>query len=156
MTTRGIDCELHLQTTGARAAWPASGIPANLDEIDIVQDVRLSDERDEVELKLRKHGGFAVSEFTTRKISLEIDILYDPDDPNFIILLAAYQGNNPVAIAVCDQDPAVEGAQGIWADWKIGSFSQPQEAAGVVMCSLTLKFAHTDVSPEDFVTVAES
>jgi len=156
MTTRGIDCELHLQTTGARAAWPATGIPASLSEIDIVQDVRLSDERDEVELKLRKHGGFAVSEFTTRKVALEVDILYDPDDTYFPILLAAYQTNSAVAIAVCDRNPALEGAQGIWADWKIGSFSQPQEAAGVVMCSLTLKFAHTAVSPEDFVTIAES
>lgn len=151
---RGLDAKLYYLTTGTRAAWPSTGDPDDISEIDRVKDVTLTTTDVEADTTTRASGGFKETEPVLTDASISFDIPWDPSNTAFAALLAAYQGRTALGIACLDQASTVTGARGLWADMKITQFDRGEPLEDIQMATVTMKPAHSAVAPE-WVTVAE-
>lgn len=99
-------------------------------EIDIVQDVTLTNERGEADITSRASGGYRETIGTVKDLTLEFSMHYDPTDAGFTAFKNAYDNNTILAIQVLD-GPSGEGYQ---ADFRVTRFNinQPIENAQTV------------------------
>ncbi len=152
----GLDGQVLIQTTGTREAWPASGKPANLSEIDDAGDLSLNIELSKGELK-RRGSSYVLALAALKSASVEFSILHDNDDAAYELLKAAAVGGTSVAIAALDGDPDDVGTQGLWADFIVDmAQNQPLEEGMGDTFTLTPAYTGaTHVDPE-WITVASS
>ena len=149
----GLDGQVLIQTTGTREAWPASGKPLNLSEIDDAGDLSLNIEWSKGELK-RRGGKTVLSLAALMSASVEFSILHDNDDAAYDLLIAAAVAGSSVAIAALDGSPDDVGTQGLWADFIVDmAQNQPlEEGIGDTFTFTPAYTGATHVDPE-WVTV---
>jgi len=149
----GLDAKLYYLTTGTREAWPVSGPPDNLTEIDNVKDLTLSLESEEADTTTRAASGWKTTATTLLDASLEFEMQWDTSDAAFTALQTAFFAKTSIALAVLDASKDEAGSQGLWADWKVSNFSRAEPLTDTLKVSVTLKPARSDVAPE-WVTTA--
>jgi hypothetical protein len=125
----GRKCKLYYLTTGTRAAWPATGGPADLDEIKNVKgDLTLPLNRSEAD------GGDRGDEYDKvdlgrlqNEISYQLNVRKDADSIAAIDahLTAAIAGT-PLALAILSGDKDTDGIIGIYGDYAITKFEEKQ------------------------------
>ena len=143
----GLDGQVLILTTGTREAWPDSGKPENLSEIDDAGDLSLNVEWSKGELK-RRGSRKVVSLAALMSASVEFSILHDNADAAYELLKAAAVGGTTVAIAALDGSPDDVGTQGLWADW-IVDMAQNQPLEEGIGDTFTLTPAYTGATHVD-------
>lgn len=149
----GMNCKLYRQTTGTRAAWPASGAAPNLDEVGNVRDATINLETGEADTTTRGNNGWRSTEATLKDGSVEFEMVWDNSDADFTAIKDAYFNSTTIALAALTGVSTTAGVQGLWADFSITNFSQTQGLEDAVVVSVTAKPAFSAVATE-WVTVA--
>ena len=155
-TKIGMDAKLYYLSTGERASWGTAdtdGIhegsaPASLIEMGNARDVTLNLEQGEADVTTRSNSGWRATEPTLKEGSVEFEMIYDPADAGFTKVLGAWLNRTPIAMAILDGAKDLAGVMGLWADFKVISFtkSEPLEEGQTV--SVTIKPAYSAVAPE--------
>jgi len=152
----GLDMKLYrLPTTSTRASWgtvDSNGVhlgvaPAGLVEVDNVRDITPGHEKGQADTSIRG-SKYRLRKGTLRDSTLEIQMVYDPDDANYLAFLRAFNKNEKIAMAVLDGEASAEGTRGFWADFEIFNFSDPQPLEDAVIVNITALPTNSDVNPE--------
>ena len=105
-------------------------------EVTNVKDVSLSLESGEADVTTRKARGWKLSVATLKEASLEITILYDTEDEDFLAFKEAYFSNTPLSLFVTDGDTT---AHGLDADFSVTGFTVDQPLEEAVTVKVTAK-----------------
>ena len=130
----GLDAKLFRGTAGTQG---------NI-EVTNVKDVSLSLESGEADVTTRKAKGWKLSVATLKEASLEITILYDTEDEDFIAFKEAYVSNTPISLFVTDGDTT---AHGLDADFSVTGFTVDQPLEEAVTVKVTAKPTASDRAP---------
>jgi hypothetical protein len=113
-------------------------------EVTNVKDVSLSLESGEADVTTRKAKGWKLSVATLKEASLEITILYDTEDEDFLAFKTAYFTNTPISLFVTDGDTT---AHGLDADFSVTGFTVDQPLEEAVTVKVTAKPTASDRAP---------
>ena len=113
-------------------------------EVTNVKDVSLSLESGEADVTTRKAKGWKLSVATLKEASLEITILYDTEDEDFLAFKEAYFSNTPLSLFVTDGDTT---AHGLDADFSVTGFTVDQPLEEAVTVKVTAKPTASDRTP---------
>ena len=130
----GLDAKLFRGTAGTQG---------NI-EVTNVKDVSLSLESGEADVTTRKAKGWKLSVATLKEASLEITILYDTEDEDFLAFKEAYFSNTPLSLFVTDGDTT---AHGLDADFSVTGFTVNQPLEEAVTVKVTAKPTASDRAP---------
>ena len=130
----GLDAKLFRGTAGTQG---------NI-EVTNVKDVSLSLESGEADVTTRKAKGWKLSVATLKEASLEITILYDTEDEDFLAFKEAYFSNTPLSLFVTDCDTT---AHGLDADFSVTGFTVDQPLEEAVTVKVTAKPTASDRAP---------
>ena len=130
----GLDAKLFRGTAGTQGTI----------EVTNVKDVSLSLESGEVDVTTRKAKGWKLSVATLKEASLEITILYDTEDEDFLAFKEAYFSNTPISLFVTDGDTT---AHGLDADFSVTGFTVDQPLEEAVTVKVTAKPTASDRAP---------
>jgi hypothetical protein len=131
----GADAKLYY------GAAPLAGEPSTGDwtELDIVKDVTLGRTFDEVDQTTRRSAKRKEVDQGLEDNALEYTIAYEPADPGYLALEAAYSGRLPIAMAVMGGDIETAGTKGLAGNWKIFKFEESQPLSGHVVVNISMK-----------------
>ena len=127
----GLDAKLFRGTAGTQGTI----------EVTNVKDVSLSLESGEADVTTRKAKGWKLSVATLKEASLEITILYDTEDEDFLAFKTAYFTNTPLSLFVTDGDTT---AHGLDADFSVTGFTVDQPLEEAVTVKVTAKPTASD------------
>lgn len=144
----GMNCKLYRQTSGTRAAWPASGAAPNLDLVGNVRDANLNLEKAEADTTTRGNNGWRSTVGTLKDGTVEFEMVWDNADADFTAFKNAYFDDTTIAVAVLDGLSTTAGSQGLWADFNVTNFTRSEALEDAVKASVSLKIAKTDVAAE--------
>ena len=113
-------------------------------EVTNVKDVSLSLASGEADVTTRKAKGWKLSVATLKEASLEITILYDTEDEDFLAFKEAYFSNTPISLFVTDGDTT---AHGLDADFSVTGFTVDQPLEEAVTVKVTAKPTASDRAP---------
>ena len=130
----GLDAKLFRGTAGTQGTI----------EVTNVKDVSLSLESGEADVTTRKAKGWKLSVATLKEASLEITILYDTEDEDFLAFKEAYFSNTPISLFVTDGDTT---AHGLDADFSATGFTVDQPLEEAVTVKVTAKPTASDRAP---------
>ena len=130
----GLDAKLFRGTAGTQGTI----------EVTNVKDVSLSLESGEADVTTRKARGWKLSVATLKEASLEITILYDTEDEDFLAFKEAYFSNTPISLFVTDGDTT---AHGLDADFSVTAFTVDQPLEEAVTVKVTAKPTASDRAP---------
>ena len=130
----GLDAKLFRGTAGTQG---------NI-EVTNVKDVSLSLESGEADVTTRKAKGWKLRVATLKEASLEITILYDTEDEDFLAFKEAYFSNTPLSLFVTDGDTT---AHGLDADFSVTGFTVDQPLEEAVTVKVTAKPTASDRAP---------
>jgi len=130
----GLDAKLFRGTAGTQGTI----------EVTNVKDVSLSLESGEADVTTRKARGWKLSVATLKEASLEITILYDTEDEDFLAFKEAYFSNTPISLFVTDGDTT---AHGLDADFSVTGFTVDQPLEEAVTVKVTAKPTASDRAP---------
>ena len=130
----GLDAKLFRGTAGTQGTI----------EVTNVKDVSLSLESGEADVTTRKAKGWKLSVATLKEASLEITILYDTEDEDFLAFKTAYFTNTPLSLFVTDGDTT---AHGLDADFSVTGFTVDQPLEEAVTVTVTAKPTASDRAP---------
>ena len=123
-TKLGLDCKLYRGDAGATA---------NV-EMTNVTNVTLSLSKGEADITTRAAQGWKMTAATLKEASIEFEMLYDPEDADFIAVQAAFLNGTPLAIFVSDGS-----GNGLDCDCDVTGFDIDQSLEEAVKVSVTLK-----------------
>ena len=130
----GLDAKLFRGTAGTQGTI----------EVTNVKDVSLSLESGEADVTTRKAKGWKLSVATLKEASLEITILYDTEDEDFLAFKEAYLSNTPLSLFITDGDTT---AHGLDADFSVTGFTVDQPLEEAVTVKVTAKPTASDRAP---------
>ena len=130
----GLDAKLFRGTAGTQGTI----------EVTNVKDVSLRLESGEADVTTRKSKGWKLSIATLKEASLEITILYDTEDEDFLAFKTAYFTNTPLSLFVTDGDTT---AHGLDADFSVTGFTVDQPLEEAVTVKITAKPTASDRAP---------
>ena len=147
----GKDAKLYRGTL-ARAAWPAVGAPAGLDEVGNVKDLTLNLEKNESDVTVRNNDGWRGTVGVLKDASVEFQMLWDTSDPDFTAFRDAWLNDTDIVCAVLDGDSTTAGNQGLYADYQVLSFTRNEPLEEAMSVDVTIKPSATALAPE-WITV---
>ncbi len=130
----GLDAKLFRGTAGTQGTI----------EVTNVKDVSLRLESGEADVTTRKSKGWKLSIATLKEASLEITILYDTEDEDFIAFKDAYFNNTVISLFVTDGDTT---AHGLDADFSVSGFTVDQPLDEAVTVKVVAKPTASDRAP---------
>ena len=130
----GSDLKLYYGAAGQQAT----------NELSIVRDVSLNLEKGEADITTRANGGWKATAGALKDGSVEIEILYDPDDAGFTALKNAYINNTAIALAILDG----AGGHGLDADFAVLNFNRNEPLEEAVTVSVTVKVTYVSRAPQ--------
>ena len=119
----------------------AGGALGTLTEMSNVKDVTLNLEAGEADITTRANGGWRATAPTLRECSCEFEMVWNPADPGFGAIKAAFLAGTTIELAVLDQARETTGAQGPKGSFSITSFSRNEALEEAITVSVTAKLA---------------
>lgn len=138
-----------------RASWGDFGAdgryhgdaPEGLELIADVADLVLPAEFTEANVTTRLSGGYEAIASTICKVSIDVPMVYDPDDTGMMALLKAALTKTTIPIAVMDGDVA-GASRGFWADMAVTVSNKSEKLEEAQMLTFTLKPGLSSVAPQ--------
>lgn len=148
----GLNGKVYRLTTGTRASWgtvdgngiygvaAASVIGATLDEVvQVTGEVTINLEKSEADVSIRGGGGWGADAGTLKDASVEITLIYDPADADYLAIMKAKLAKTSIALAILDGTKNVAGTQGLWADFVVSNVSKGEPIEGPQTVAFTFK-----------------
>jgi len=152
----GLEGVVYRLTTGTRATWgtaDANGMnvgtpPGNLDACNNVSDVSYTINKGAADVSVRGNNGWAAERATLKRASFDITFKYDPADTDFVAFMKSWIMNTTIALAILDDDTAVSGTQGVWADFEVFDAAKGEPLEDAQTMVFTVRPTLTLVPPE--------
>lgn len=144
----GLQAKTYRQTSGDREAWPGGGSPPNLVEITNIRDLTLNIEAGEADVTTRGNNGWRAMTPTLFDASVEFEMVWDTADTHFSAISTAFFAKEKIALAVMSGEKETAGTAGLWADFKIFSFTRNEALEEALTVSVTAKPTYSAVAPE--------
>ena len=123
-------------------------------ELENVRDVTPNFAKDEDDATSREFArlGWKAVVPTLRNCEVTFEMVYKPDDPDYLALRAAYLAvpAESIEFLILNGPVATAGNTGIRATFGVFNLSDPQPIAGVVKVQVTLKAVPADNPPAEF------
>jgi hypothetical protein len=142
----GFNAKLYRLTTGTRAAWTGSA-PAACSEVSNVANLTQNISKDKGDASVRAGAGFKLVASGLKATPIAFTMMWDPTDTHLTALQTAFFANTQVAMLVLDDDKAVSGAQGLWADFEVTKFEQGQPINGNQTVNVEIEPGYSAVPP---------
>jgi hypothetical protein len=113
-----------------------SGI--NWEEITNVRDVTLNLETGEADVTTRANSGWKQTLATLKDGSVEFEMVWDTNDPDFAAIRDAWLNNTEISLAVMDGDIDTL-AQGLVSNFVVTNFSRTEPLEDAIKVSVTAK-----------------
>ena len=139
--------------SATRIAWAADG-PETLVEITSVRDLTLPGERNTADTSDRgdDHDTMDVGSISSSEISF--NLAHRDVDTSRDALRNAFEGKTTIPLAILNGARTTVGVKGLWADFKVSKFEEPQNLNDAIGYEVTVvKFA-TLVAAEYVTTTA--
>jgi hypothetical protein len=124
-------------------AGGTAGVPTGFTECGAARDVTVSVEMGEADVTTRASAGWENTEPALKKMSINFELLYDPDDAGFAALEAAVQSRAVIGLQAVDAD-----GKGVMGDFKIFSWVKTEALDGADVYAVTCKVARSANPPE--------
>lgn len=152
----GFNGKVYYGTAGsARTPWgtPTNGIstgalPGGLTEMSSIRSVNDGDTMGEADGTTRASKGVKIAIPALQEIDVELEMPWQPADPGFVQLRAAYYGRKTIPLAIMDSDATVSGAIGIYADFAVLQFPREEPEDKEMMCKIRVKPGVSAHAPE--------
>ena len=121
-------------------------------EVDLARDVTLNREKTEIDATSRAtaRGGWTATEDGLKSFTAEFESLYDPGNPAFDALEAAFDANTDVDVLVLDGAVSVDGSAGVRVTCGVFGGNRSEPLNDVVTVNYSLK--NKDVPASGTVT----
>lgn len=143
----GWQCKMYYMPTLARSTF--AGDVGSLVEVPDVGDLEVPNEMEEFEVNIRRMGGFKAGIPTIRDVGLEFDLLKNTDDAGYNAIQDAFLARTTIPLAVLDGAKATSGTQGVYADFYVMKFGEPQNVKEGIVNKVRVVPAPSDTAPED-------
>jgi len=120
-------------------------------EIDNVRDLTRSLEKGEADVTTRANAGWTATTGALKDLSLEFQMVYDPEDENVTALEDAYFDGDQIEFAIMDGDINVTDNKGVRATMEVFNFSQAEALAEAILIDVSLKPTYADNPPQRYV-----
>jgi len=134
---RGYAASLEYQTDGVAgsAGWEVLGI---------VQDVEVNLDATEIDVTTRASAGWKQYEPGLRDAQITFSMLFDKADEGYEAIRDAWESRSVIGLRALD---AATSGEGLVADFKITSFSNPQPLDGVLVVNCTARLCQSATAP---------
>jgi hypothetical protein len=140
----GIQCRLYRNTgTYQNPVW---------NEIRAVRDVTLNLQTAKADVTSRANNGWRANVATLREASIETQLLWDPSEDDFTVLLNAYLNNTTIEILALDGPVTQTGSQGLRAECSVTAFSRSEALEEAVTAAVTLEPTYGANPPTWYIT----
>lgn len=149
MTTRpmvGIAHKLYRNTATPEAP--------NWEEITIAKDIKVTADKEKVEITNRGHGETNRYAGGGVDIGFTFDVSNKPADAGFIALLASFTGKTSIELAAVDGDIEVAGTQGVRAVCEVFKFERTSGLKGEAKWDVEAAPTDSAAAPSFFTVVA--
>lgn len=141
----GLDAKLYRNTSVyATPTW---------DEITNIRDLTLNLEAGEADVTTRGNNGWRATVATLKDGSIEFEMIWDSEDPDFTAIRDGFLNKTAIELAVMDGGILVTGSQGLRASFMVTSFSRNEPLEEAISVSVTMKPTYS-ANPPDWMTVA--
>lgn len=143
----GLDCKLYVNTD-------ESYVSPVWSELTNCRDVTLTMEKNDADVTTRGNNGWRARVGVLKDATLEFDMVWDTDDPNFDVIRDAYLNNEAVEMAALDGDVETTGSQGLRGEWTVTNFSRNENLEEAVTVSVSLALTYAPDNPPQWMEVA--
>lgn len=156
----GIDCTISVQPSASRDPQVPSPDPSTFTEILTAMDVTLNLTAATADVTTRAAGGWRQNVATLKEASVDLTVLWEPDDTVFVELMNSYMDQCPLTYLVldgpkggwasagdegrCDQ---LGDVTGLMSDFMITSFTRSEALEEGVTADVTLEVSLGIVTP---------
>lgn len=135
----GMFCKAYLG-----AALLASADAAGVDlltwaEMGNLKDVTLNLSNDEADITTRANNGWKATMSTLKDGSVEFEMLWDTEDPNFTKIRNAWFTSGQLSAMFLSGGMNVEGSEGLVSNFSVTQFTRNEPLGEAVSVSVTLK-----------------
>ena len=149
---------LYYLNTGTRASWgtlneatgrhEATAAPSNLTEIESVKDLTLDGDRPSSE-QTDRGANIATGDTGAMRTGLSFKLnKRKTEEAGVTALRTAWLLNEPIALAALDNEQDYVGATGLWTDFKVTKFVEPQPEEGHMDYDVAVVPYDSGVEPE--------
>lgn len=110
-----------------------------------VRDLTLNLETGEADVTTRGNNGWRATVATLKDASIEFEMVWDTQDPNFTAIRNAFLNNQSIRFAALDT--FMGDGQGIYARWMITSFTRNEPLEEAITVSVTAKPTYSSNPP---------
>lgn len=153
MSTKiGLECKTYY--------WAGPRVDFDTDKagfivINPIRDATLSMEKSEIDASSRGGNGWRQNKTGLKNARLEMTCIWDPEDAAFTAMLDAFINNTQIVAAALDGAHTDTPVTGLYTEWEVQSFSEPQPLEDNVVAEITLIPARGALAPE-WVSVGTS
>ncbi len=135
----GMNCKAYLAAALLTGDTPGDASGADWDEMSDVKDVTLNLTTGEADVTTRANNGWKQTLATLKDGSVDFEMIWDPDDPEFATMFEAWLASEEVALAFMDGDITENDRQGLVGNFVITNMSRAEPLEEAVTCSVTVK-----------------
>jgi len=123
------------------------GVPV-WEEIDNVKDLTLNLEKAEADVTTRANDGWRAKLGALKDASIDYEMVWDTEDPNFEAVKDAWFDDTLIDMAVMDGDIATSGSQGLRAEMAVLTFTREEPLEEAMKASVNLVPGYSVNAPE--------
>ena len=117
-----------------------------------VRDLKLPFSKGEADVTTRANNGWRATVGTLKEAEVNFQMVYDPDDTGFSVVMDAYMNNTTIGIAAMDGDLITPGSQGLWADCGVTKFEVSAGLEEALLVDITIKPTYSANAPRWYVS----
>ena len=109
------------------------------DEIGPVKNETVNLDTDLADVTTRNSNGWRLQLPTLKNGTVDLQLQYEPDDPDFQAFKSAFENNTDLLIDFLDGDVAVSGTyRGVSAAWRVSNFTENRDLEDALTIDVTL------------------
>ena len=121
-------------------------------EVGNVRDLTLNLEKGEADVTTRANSGWRAILATLKEGTIEFEMVWDTEDPAFMVFFMSWLNDTPVECANMDGDIASAGSSGLHAVFNVTNISRSEPLEEAMGASVTVKPTYAVNAPEWLVT----
>ncbi len=138
----GMEGKLYFTSAGGplpgTPAWTLAGN---------VRDVALNMDTGEADVTTRGNNGWKAKVGTLKDGSVDFESIWDPSDPFFGFLFAAFMNKTAIGLAIMDGDITVAGSEGLVGDFAVIKCTRDEKLEDAMKAQITVSLTYSATAP---------
>ena len=113
-----------------------------------VRDVALNMDTGEADVTTRGNNGWKAKVGTLKDGSVDFESIWDPADPFFGFLIAAFMNKTAIGLAIMDGDITMAGSEGLVGDFAVIKCTRDEKLEDAMKAQITVSLTYSATPPE--------